>query len=919
MGDTDDSGKGRHFKSRFIQPGVAGYPGQFGNVLITKESLDKFINTMVGVPVIINHKDLTDKNVDDERVGVVNSVWYDNKDGWYWCDGIIWNETAQNLITDKNWSVSCSYDVKTANDEGGSENNIKYDMEFLDGVFTHLALVNNPRYERANIVFNSKTVIENGGQGSGNPYQKRNELGQWCKDYNAMAQDVKSYCENKGFIVEQDNSKSTNSIYLKLYKNDKDLNNHTYYKAIRLSDHESEQGDKDIMLKYSDNLEDIKRLIDENLSNKVDEDTLKDFKGVIIDYNKIHPELNFEGLEIPQIKKQIENFYNKYLKTFNKSENTLNLSKDGIDLGFSNRFLNVLTTHKDFKLVQVLLSNIEDIVDKGKLETISQHKKRLKTPIFDDNTFYNLELPIEQDNRGNWVIDVLKMNINNSQGTKGKPSPQSLTANNIINDVSNNFNPNVKENEEMNVENGWITTDRVDENGERIKVWIEGASAQPKIYKDWTKKTRNEFLDAERKDGVINKPKFEYRSKVSDEDKKIIESTFNKLYSEYKMRPVAGIGVMQLAEGTLGVCNAMPPHKYTYIKDGESEKGESKGVSTIALNSQMTRGKYTEEDWQRSKESRFHPDTEGGMLENVLTHEFAHAITANNRDDAFWVKITKIRTEYMKNVEKSDINNPDYVSKYARENKDEFVAECFTQAKLSKKPSKYAKEVLDVINEHYAGGKTAQNSLFNSKEEQIDDAEEWIEAYGLGYPICEEAYEEFKKDEDKKQKTKANNDKEQEMALIEELKKLITKVENDKGEKDMEIENAKVDKRKLIDEVGGILKGKVDDEIIRTIIGKLEKVAYDESEAGTADNEKEEDAKNCKAKNEDDEKEVEEVKEEVKEDVENCGKKGKVENAKEDYFAKLGKIANSVAKAKEETSYVSRADREKAAEDYFRV
>lgn len=140
---------------------MAGYPGQFGNVLITKETLDKFIKTMVGVPVIINHKDITEKNADDERVGVVNSVWYDNKDGWYWCDGIIWNETAQNLITDKNWSVSCSYNVKTADNEGGSENNIKYDMEFLDGVFTHLALVNNPRYERANIVLNSKTEFIN--------------------------------------------------------------------------------------------------------------------------------------------------------------------------------------------------------------------------------------------------------------------------------------------------------------------------------------------------------------------------------------------------------------------------------------------------------------------------------------------------------------------------------------------------------------------------------------------------------------------------------------------------------------------------------------------------------------------------------------------------------------------------------------
>lgn len=161
LGDTDDSGKGRKFKSRFLTPGVAGYPGQFGNVLIKKESFDRFINTMVGVPVIINHKDITADNANDLRVGVVSNVWFDDKDGWYWCDGVIWDETAQNLITDKGWSVSCSYDVKLADDAGGTENNIPYDIEFLDGVFTHLAIVDNPRYERANIVFNSKTVVQN--------------------------------------------------------------------------------------------------------------------------------------------------------------------------------------------------------------------------------------------------------------------------------------------------------------------------------------------------------------------------------------------------------------------------------------------------------------------------------------------------------------------------------------------------------------------------------------------------------------------------------------------------------------------------------------------------------------------------------------------------------------------------------------
>lgn len=58
-----------------------------------------------------------------------------------------------------------------------------------------------------------------------------------------------------------------------------------------------------------------------------------------------------------------------------------------------------------------------------------------------------------------------------------------------------------------------------------------------------------------------------------------------------------------------------------------------------------------------------------------------------------------------------------------------------------------------------------------------------------------------------------------------------------------EADEEKTDKRKLIDEVGGILKGKVDEEVWRTIIGKIEKVAYTGSEASEKDNEAEDDKK----------------------------------------------------------------------------
>jgi len=165
LGDTDDSGKGKHFKSRFVQPGIAGYPERDENLLITKESFDRFIHTLKNKPVIINHKD---EITDDDKVGEVHNVWYNPEDGWYWCDGIITDKYAMDLIKKHKWSVSCSYDILKADDEGGSENNIKYGMEILDGEFKHLAIVKNPRYERANIVFNSKTQIVNG-----NPDQPR--------------------------------------------------------------------------------------------------------------------------------------------------------------------------------------------------------------------------------------------------------------------------------------------------------------------------------------------------------------------------------------------------------------------------------------------------------------------------------------------------------------------------------------------------------------------------------------------------------------------------------------------------------------------------------------------------------------------------------------------------------------------------
>jgi hypothetical protein len=159
------------------------------------------------------------------------------------------------------------------------------------------------------------------------------------------------------------------------------------------------------------------------------------------------------------------------------------------------------------------------------------------------------------------------------------------------------------------------------------------------------------------------------------------------------------------------------------------------------------------------------------------------------------------------------------------------------------------------------------------------------------------------------------------MSVFEELENFVKNIVNNACDKDEEkdtVENE--DKRKLIDEVGGILKGKVDEEVWRTVIGKLEKVAYEPSETDKADNK-------CKNEDDEDEEEKEEKFEEEKEIAENKKAKNEDKEEKEEDKAENKCAKNSMddvkraimggnTKTKTVSSYVSQADRLKAGEQY---
>jgi hypothetical protein len=144
-----------------------------------------------------------------------------------------------------------------------------------------------------------------------------------------------------------------------------------------------------------------------------------------------------------------------------------------------------------------------------------------------------------------------------------------------------------------------------------------------------------------------------------------------------------------------------------------------------------------------------------------------------------------------------------------------------------------------------------------------------------------------------------------EKALCARNEKDEDKEEEEKAE-NKKAKNEDVDKRDIIRQIMAIAGKEEASEDVKTIAKLAEKLAYDKSEAGTADNkakneDEEEDKKeadNCKAKNEDEEDEkedkdieYEELKEKVQKEAENKKAKNALEEVKKVFFE--GKVEST--------------------------
>ena len=160
--------KPKSYRAFYITPGLADYTAEgIGTVLVGKEALDKIAPTYVGKPVVnMEHTDKEPEELfelsknskpEDFADGIIAATGFDEQSGWHWMDFLIWDQDTQENIDEHGYSVSCAYDVTETDDDGGTYNNIPYTEEVLNGEGLHLAIVPNPRYERAYVIQNSKS------------------------------------------------------------------------------------------------------------------------------------------------------------------------------------------------------------------------------------------------------------------------------------------------------------------------------------------------------------------------------------------------------------------------------------------------------------------------------------------------------------------------------------------------------------------------------------------------------------------------------------------------------------------------------------------------------------------------------------------------------------------------------------------
>lgn len=135
--------------------------GAEGYELLTADVIEEGLRSFLNCPAIIGHV-TTRKPVPKDRVrGLIDKVGRDS-DGWFTCEGSV-NAEADDFRREihNGREPSCGYSALAFDETPGTWHNIPYVRKIAKIKFHHLGVVQNARYEEADIRLNNKNTAMN--------------------------------------------------------------------------------------------------------------------------------------------------------------------------------------------------------------------------------------------------------------------------------------------------------------------------------------------------------------------------------------------------------------------------------------------------------------------------------------------------------------------------------------------------------------------------------------------------------------------------------------------------------------------------------------------------------------------------------------------------------------------------------------
>lgn len=159
----NDSDWAKLFTGHHLEPGIVTYDNEDGSkttYLLTREAIAKMRKSAEGKPIVgrsgnYDHKKVQPTDfVEGEVDGVVVESFDNPESGWEDVRFLVWDKDTKSKCLE-GFQLSCAYVPTETDDTPGLWHNCPYDAIILNGEYTHVAVVPNPRYEGATILANS--------------------------------------------------------------------------------------------------------------------------------------------------------------------------------------------------------------------------------------------------------------------------------------------------------------------------------------------------------------------------------------------------------------------------------------------------------------------------------------------------------------------------------------------------------------------------------------------------------------------------------------------------------------------------------------------------------------------------------------------------------------------------------------------